>query len=641
MALRKLDKSFAPKTKEIRYLNKTFPEFRQSLIDFAKVYYPNTYSDFNEASPGMMFIEMAAYVGDVLSYYIDSQFKENLIEYAQEKDSILSIAQSLGYKPRPTTAASTILDVYQLCPALGVSSNYEPDTRFMLRINAGLEVSAVNYSGKFYSSAIVDFSDPSDREVNVYAVDGLSKPLTYLLKKKVRVNAGTRRELKQVFGAPMKFSKITIPDSDVIEIISVIDTNGNRWYEVDYLAQDLVFEDKDNLRVAVSNESVAPYYILKIKREPRRFTTRYDSDFKLQLHFGSGVIEDTDSRVNLEPNKIASDEYTFNLASTSLDPSDFLSTKSYGLAPSNTELTITYTIGGGIQSNVPNNSITTIDNIVFLNDTTGFSPTEIQLFDEIKRSVAVNNPESATGGKQAESVEEIRQNALSFFNAQNRLVTPEDYVVRSYAMPAKYGGVAKSFVAREDQILAINDDQMQPIPGTEFVNDPVGYNKVNLYVLGYNKDKKLTRLNSDTKRNLQKYLENYRILTDEINIMDAYVVNIGVEFDIIVYRNFNMNEVLARAIDAVSQFFLIDKWDINQPIVLNDLLLEIAAVEGVQSVTKVEVFNKYGYKDGADYENYNYDIPAAIENGVVYPSIDPCIFELRYPESDIIGNARQ
>jgi hypothetical protein len=643
MALRKLDKVFSPKSKEINYLNKTFPQFRQSLIDFAKVYYPDTYTDFNESSPGMMFIEMAAYVGDVLSYYTDAQFKENLPQYSQELDNVLSIAQSFGYKPKPRTAASVTLDVYQICPALDVTSAYALDSTYLLKIDSGMILSSPQFKTQFRTLEVIDFSNELDREVTVYSVDGLNNPLTYLVKKKVTATAGTIKTYTATFGAPQKFSKITISDSNILEILRVLDSNSNTWYETDYLAQDMVFEDKNNLRSAASNESTAPFYILKLKKQARRFVTRYDKNYNLEIQFGSGVVDDSDARVVLDAKRIANSEYENYLASTPLDPANFLSSKSYGLAPSNTTLTITYSTGGGIDSNVPSNSITKIDNVVFLNDTSGYSTAQARLFEDIKLTVAVNNSQPATGGKDQDSIDEIKQNAVAFFNAQNRLVTPEDYIVRCFAMPAKYGGVAKSFVAREDHLMAIStatNTLTPPGPG-DFVPEPVGQNKVNLYVLGYNGNKRLTTLNADTKTNLKNYLEAYRMLTDEINILDAFVVNIGVEFKVIVYRNYNMNEVLARCIDAITQFFDISKWDINQPIILNDLLLEIASVDGVQNVSSLKVFNKYQYRDGSDYWNFLYDLDAATDNGIIYPSLDPCIFELRYPETDIIANAIQ
>lgn len=642
MAIRKFDQSVTPNIREIRYLNKTFPQFRQSLIDFAKVYFPNTYSDFNESSPGMMFIEMASYVGDVLSYYIDTQFRENLLPYAEEQGNIIAMAQAFGYKPKPVTAAFTMVDFYQLCPAGDITTGFAPDPRFFLTLAPNTVVSSVQFGTvNFRTTAEVDFSDPQDREITVYAVNANNQPITYLVKKQAKVIAGEIKTYKATFGAPQRFSTITIPDDNVLEVISAVDSNGFTWNEVDYLAQDLILTANDNLNPTTeTGQSVAPTHMVRVTRQPRRFVTRYDENFHLEIHFGSGVLEDTDSSINLEPSKIASDEYQNNLASTSLDPSDFLSSQSYGLAPSNVDITITYASGGGLSSNAPSNTITKIGTVQVMNDKSIFSPAEVSLFNDVVTSLAVNNASPATGGKDGDSVEEIRQNALAFFNAQNRLVNAEDYMVRAYAMPPKYGAVAKVFVLQDSQINQIMAANTQPVDGS-FVTDAAGQNTINMYVLGYDSNKKLAILNDDVKQNIKTYLDQYRILTDEIRIVDGFVVNIGVQFKIVVFKNYNMNDVLARCIDALKNFFNIDNWQLNQPIVLADVFNVIATIDGVQSVSSVVITNKYQFRDGSDYNDYLYDIDAATIDGIIYPSLDPCIFELRYPDNDIVGSATQ
>lgn len=644
MALTDLTPKVQGPTKEINYLSKTFDQYKQNLINYAKVYFPDSYNDFNESSPGSLFIDMAAYVGDVLGYYLDTQFRENLIWYAQEQDNIIAIAQSLGYRVKPATASTGFAQVYQLCPARDISQNYIPDDRYFLRLNVGAIFRSPDFGNTaFRTIQIVDFSDPSDREISVYATDINDRPITYLIKKTVQIVSGEIKTYNVSFGSPQKFSKVTLSDDDVLEIIKVTDDNGFVWSQVDYLAQDLVFDDKFvTSPYTGSDESLNPTYALKLKRTPRRFVVRYNEDFKCELQFGSGVLNDFDPLVILDPKKVANSEYQLNLASTSLDPSDFLSSNSYGLAPSNITMTIRYTVGGGLQSNAPSNSITSIDTVQVMNDSTGFTPAELALYNNIVASLAVNNEEPATGGKGQDSVEEIRQAAMAFFNAQNRLVTPEDYLVRCYAMPPKYGGVAKAFVVRDEQIndvLRITNSQAPS--GGQFVEDAVSPHIVNLYVLGYNKDKKLSTLNRNTKANLKQYLETYRVLTDEIRILDGFVINIGVNFRIIVFKNFNMNEVLARCISSLKSYFDIDKWQMNQPIVISDLYTVIGSIEGVQSVVSVKIFNRYAFRDSSDYNDYIYDIDAATINGIVYPSLDSSIFELRYPEKDIIGSAQQ
>jgi hypothetical protein len=308
-------------------------------------------------------------------------------------------------------------------------------------------------------------------------------------------------------------------------------------------------------------------------------------------------------------------------------------------------MTIMYVAGGGLESNVPSNTINKIETVQVVNDRTSFSGAENSLFTDVIASLAVNNGSPATGGRGTDTVEEIRQNALAFFNSQNRVVSVQDYTVRAYAMPAKFGGAAKVFVAQDGQINGILASSLGEVGANPddaiFATDKVGSNVINLYTLGFDQNKKLVNLNMDVKSNLRTYIDQYRILTDEIRILDAFVVNIGINFEIIVFKNQNMNEVLARSINALTNFFNIDRWSINQPIILSDLFSELASVEGVQSVSKLEVVNKYKFQDGSDYNDFIYDINHATENGVIYPSLDPCVFELRYPENDIIGGARQ
>ena len=660
--IQRLTKDFTPTSKEVRFLNKTFPEFRQSLIDFAKVYFPNTHTDFNETSPGMMFIEMAAFVGDVLSYYIDTQFRESLVNFAEEDESIINIAQAFGFRPKPATAAFTIADVFQLVPAQESDSNFSPDSRFFLKLAANSVFQRSEDFGAvdFRNTAEVDFSvntPESEQKITVFSIDANNSPLTYLIRKRVKLEAGTIKTITRTFTDPTKFSKIELPDESVLGIIDIKDSNGNVWSEVDFLAADVIIEDKDNIRpISGSSVSIPPAKIIKFLRTPRRFITRYNSEFKLEIIFGSGVLGDQDELISLDSSKIASDEFQTRLGSTSLDPADFLSSNSFGLAPSNTELTITYIVGGGIESNVPANTINKIRQIDVVNDRDVFTLAEQPLFDDTIGSLAINNPDPAIGGKGQDTIEEIRQSTLAFFNSQNRLVTSADYKVRVHAMPPRFGGIAKSFVIQDDQLAAVentrignvvtgapNLDPVDPERDTLVINEG-NPRLVNVYVLGFDENKRLRTLNLQVKQNLKQYLAQFKMMTDQIQIIDAFVVNIGVKFKIIVFKNQNVNIVLATTIDVVKDFFDISRWDINQPIIMNDLNLTIASIEGVQSVTELEIFNRYAFRDGGDYESFRYDIKrnALDENtGIVFPSLDPMIFEVRFPDSDIIGSAIQ
>lgn len=655
-----LVRKFNPNFKDVNYLSKNFAEFRQNLIEFAKAYYPNTYTDFNEASPGMMFIEMASYVGDVLSFYIDNQFKENLLLFAKERQNVLAISQALGYKPRLTATSTVEATISQMVPALGTSFNYEPDSRFFLKIGKNSKFSSDTLPIQtFRSVEDVNFSDPTDRTIRVLSRDGSNIPTMYVASKKVKLVSADVKTINFTFGSARKFTKMEIPDANVIAIQSVVDSDGFTWYEVDYLGQDLIIEDRDmTVRTdegylstgVLPTGSLPPAKLAVFRRKSRRFTTRINSDLKLELLFGSGTNESDEDIFTINSTQIANSKYNQAISNNSLDPSDFITSDTFGLAPANTTLTVTYLVGGGVQSNVTSNSITRVDIANVVNSPTDYALSEQNLFNAVVSSVSINNEEPARGGGDIETVEEIRQNALAFFNAQNRVVTDKDYIVRALAMPSQFGKLSKVFVVRDEQInaigkqdpktLTVNND-VNPFNDREYVSDPVSPNAINLYVLGYDEKKKLATLNTTVKKNLAKYLEQYRVLTDDVKILDAFVVNIGVNFNIVVYRNYNMNDVVARCIDAVAQFFDITKWQINQPIILNDLRLTIGSVEGVQTVIDVTITNKYRFKDGRDYFEYRYPIEEAIVDDIVYPSLDPCIFEIRYPDTDIVGNARQ
>ena len=630
--------SVAPK--EVSYLNKSFVDFKGDLITFIKNYYPTTWTDFNEANPGMIMLEMAAYVGDVLSFYVDNQFKENLLAYAEEEGNIITIAQAMGYKPKTIVPATAEVLLSQIVPALGAVEGYIPDATYFLKIdkNSTVSTQAPNVVS-FRTVDIVDFSDPVGRSVIPRQLDpDTLLPITYLVTKKVKVIAGDVRQETFTFGDPEKFSTITIGDVNVTTVTDVVDADGYKWYEVEYLSQDTIVDDKEVSYVASVSESVSPSYSIRYRTVPRRFVTRLSPDKRTQLIFGSGRGNASEDIVYLDSQQVANSEYGTQLASVSLSNTDLLNTDNFGIAPADTTLTVTYLSGGGVGSNVASGTIVEVGQLNILNRTTELNQDDLDLFNDIVKTVTVFNEMPATGGQDGETVEEIRQRALAVYSSQNRVVTRRDYEARTLAMPAKYGAVAKVF--------AISDSLQSKVqsglaPTQQQADTGPKPNSINLYVLGYNQNKKITTLNELVKKNLQQYLSQYRMLTDQVNILDAFTVNIGVNFDITVYKNYNMQDVMALCLGAIKEYFDIDKFNINQPIRLGDLALLIQAQDGVQSVNRLEIVNKYFFKDGRDYQPYRYDITAATVDGVIYPSLDPCIFELRYPEDDIVGSARQ
>ena len=674
MAITKTSKNFKNKGKDIKYLNKDFSQFRGNLIEFAKTYFPQTYSDFNESSPGMMFIEMASYVGDSLSYYVDDTLKESLMTHADDIENVIALSQYLGYKPKVTSPAVTTLSVYQLVPSIGSGADNTYDETYLLRIKEGMRVES-SIGVQFVTQDVVDFNDELDREISIYQRDGVSGEVTfYLIKKLVQAISAEVKTEEVTFGAYEEFQSIDLGDTNVIDIYDVRDSNGNKFYEVPYLAQELVFVDYPNTENNDPDlfqfKSTTPY-ILNTLKTSRRFVKQVNPNSTTTIQFGAGdptVSEETIipsfKNVGLGlPNSISKLEESF-------DPTNFLKTKTYGTSPSNTTMTVKYLVGGGVESNVKKGTITQINGAEYEEDLTKFTSTQLGLYNAAKSSIAVDNEVPATGGKGGDTMEEIRQNALANFGSQNRAVTAKDYQVRALSMPTKFGSIAKAYATADGTLdnnspssilaspnvlneftdlvesfvnkpeeeepdrKAIKDELQKFLLGkTSNENEKNNPFAINLYLLGYDSDKKLSLLNRAIKENLKTYLSEYKILTDGININDGFIINIGLEFEIITLKNYNKSEVLSDCISELKEYFNVDNFTFNNTINISELELIIANVDGVSSVPKLKIVNKCG----GQYANNSYNIEAAIKDKILYPSLDPSVFEIKFPDSDIKG----
>lgn len=652
-----IQKQFNTGKKELKYINKDFNSFRDALIQYAQTYFPNTYKDFNTASPGTMFIEQAAYVGDVLSYYGDYQLKESLLNYAGERKNVIALANYLGYKTKPTKAAVTTIDVYQLIPSIKNSKNeYVPDDTYALSLREYMQL--VNSAGVYYlTTDPVDFAvdtKNSPREATVYSRDDYGIPQFFLLKKSVRAISGKIVVANFNLNAAQAFLNIPLSENNVIDILEVRDSDNNRWYQVDYLAQDLIFSEEEN--TSINDGDLFQYNtevpkLVKSFITSRKFTVNTNASNVTYLQFGPGTESLSDEIIYPSQELIGIGLQNITNLNISYDSSKLLNTNSMGQAPANTTLTIKYIIGGGVLSNCASDDIKTIVSVDFATDTSGFTPSQLALMQTVKNSLRVTNPVAATGGADSESVDEIRQNALAYFASQNRAVTTDDYTSRIYNLPPRFGTIAKAYVISNsnlnvninkyvsgfsdttDQVTLLNEAVSNYFRKVNYdVSNPFS---INLYVLSYNSNKNLTTINSALLYNLRKYLEKYKLLTDGINIIDGYVINFGVEFKISVFNNYNKRDVLNTCIQKVKDFFIIDKWTFNQPINISQLELEIAKVEGVQSVVEIK-FKNLTINDG-DYSPHEYNLEQATLNKIIYPSLDPSVFELKYPDNDVKG----
>ena len=644
------------KESNVNYLNKDFKSLKTSLMNYAKSYFPNSYRDFNEASPGMMLIEMNAYVGDVLNFYIDQQYREMLLPLAEERRNVITLAKMFGYKVKPIVPAYVDLTFTSTVRALTADAS-KVDYNNAGTFDAGIEIVSDSNSDVIFSTLEpIDFritgSNDSDT-INTTAGSGLA--LTYTLSRTIRAVSAKQKTISFQIGIPEKFKTITIPDTDVIDIISCIDSNGNDWYEVDFLAQDKVpitthYTNDINRDSAYSNETgglsstTAIPFSLSYITTTKRFTRETNQDNTTSLVFGNGVLKNgeiiDEGFIDLEQIGITIPGQSNNL-NDSIDPllGDEYST--LGEAPNQITLTITYRVGGGVNSNVPSGDITTTPTTTAQSGNTSATLS----------SVTNNSP--ARGGKDEEGVTEIREKAKAFFSTQNRVVTKEDYEARLLNMPGKYGNIAKAFVTRNfdnrvndelnnqigeisnnnnnifsdldliKSVIGISDislqDKLQQIESvispliqysttiqdvtanlqnyattTNFSQSPI-----NIYVLGYNNRNQLignphaNSLNKDDDlpitliTNIKKYLENFNLLTDVVTITDGYIVNFGVIFDVIAEKYADKQQVKLNCIQRIKDYFAIQKMQFNQPIYKSQLDFELMGVEGVRSIGNV------------------------------------------------------
>jgi len=600
--------------REIQYSNKTFVDFRQQLVDYAKNYFPDTYNDFSPTSPGMMFIEMAAYVGDILSFYQDIQLQETFLQYAQEPGNLYSLAYMMGYRPKASTAATVTLDMYQEVRAtLNANNQSVPNLAYAATVDSNAVVqSSTSPRVNFLTQDKVNFAfsssfDPT--EVTVFSTAG-SVISYFLLRKQVKAISAEVKRITYEVPSFERFKTITIADTEILGVLDITGSNGETWTEVPYLAQDTVFTETANVG---GNSNLVPY-ILSLQKVPRRFVTRFTSTGELQIQFGAGQGNTDDSVITPDPTNVGLGDQIIGVSKidTAYDPSNFMFTGAYGIAPVGS-LHIRYLTGGGIAANVPAGTITTI---------VSKTSTATTLGDQ--NNLTVSNPEPATGGKDGDTTDELRQNSLKAFSEQLRAVTKEDYTVRALSMPPRFGTVAKVFVTQDQLTSAQNT--------TDVVLDSNPLS-LSMYVLAYNNDGTLTQATSTLKQNLETYISQYKMLTDAVNIKNAFIVNIGIKYDIILSPSATGRDVLVKCTEALQDYFKLSKRSINQSINISKLYTLLDRVKGVQTVQKIEIVNKVG----GSYSQYAYDTKGATQNNIVYPSYDPCIFEIKFPDADIEG----
>ena len=472
--------------KDISYISKDFNDIRAQLINYSQTYFPNTYTDFSPASPGMMFIEQAAYVSDVLSFYLDNQIQETYLQYARQFDNLYDLAYMFSYKPKVTGLASVDIDFYQQIPSKVEGVTTVPDFDYSLIVRENT-ICNTPQGQSFIISDAIDFSVSSSSDPTEVSIAQISsgEPTYYLLKKTRRATSGTISSVSLTAGEYVQFPTFEINASNIGGIIDIFDSEGNQYYEVDYLGQDLVYDSIKNTNTNDPNNfnnGDAPY-ILRTKSTNRRFVTRFLNESTLQIQFGSGEALQIDEQITPNPDNVGIGlPFGESKLTTAYSPSNFVFTNTYGTAPSNTTLTVRYLSGGGTNANVEANSISNLDtSLIGFKNTNLNSATAQFVFD----STTVNNPIAASGGGDGDTIQEIRQNSLANYNTQQRNVTADDYLIRALSMPPKFGVLAKAFTAKSSP------------------KDPDTI--LDLFILAYNQNNQLVTTSQTIKNNLITY----------------------------------------------------------------------------------------------------------------------------------------
>jgi hypothetical protein len=728
------------KESNVNYLNKDFTELKKSLIDYAKSYYPNTYKDFNEASPGMMLLEMSAYVGDVLNFYIDQQYKEMILPLAEERRNVMNLAKMFGYKVKPIIPAHVNLTFTSIVNASTADSSQIDYTDGGV-FPEGIVVTSNNDSNLIFETLEpIDFtitgSSGNDTDIinTTNTASGLAE--TYLLSRTVRAMSAETKTKTFTVDTPEKFLKITLSETNVVDIISCIDANGNNWYEVDYLAQDRVpvpthyTDDLSNRTNAYYNISgTEPFqsdvpvpYSLEYINSSKRFIRETNEDNTTSLVFGNGILRNGTTLdgefLDLEQVGVVIPGQAGDLTSA-INPLLGNEYSTLGETPNQTTLTIKYRIGGGVNSNAAVDDLNQFTAPVTLLANNASSDAEI---------FSVTNNIPARGGKDEESVEEIREKTKAFFSTQNRCVTKEDYEARVMNIPAKYGNIAKVYVSRDfeentntlinlvdirlnlerlvseidtgTEPMFITPDQIDALQAyigaipTNNINLTSGAGAVQIFILSYDKNKNLVgnpaagttalpsedsvQIPSILKNNIKSYINEFRILTDSVNILDGFIINFGVFFDVVTHKYANNAEVKLLCIEKIKEYFNIDKMQFSQPIYVSQLEYELMGIDGVRAVNYVTItqYNDWNVSDGtgenlaANTYKYSvtsagdfifddsgdaivdnagtagygwlYNFEAAYENGVILPPdpATPAVFELKNPNQNIRGVVR-
>ena len=592
-------------TRPINYTSRDFASIKQDLENYAKRYYPTTFKDFSEASFGALVLDMVSYVGDQLSYYADFQTNESLLDSAILYDNVVRLAEIMGYKqpgsPQATGQASFYIEVPARATARGPDLDYVP---VLLR---GSRIAS--QSGATYTlNENVDFTDASN-EITVSKVDTTTgNPTFFAIKATGQVISGEERQQTISVGDYQRFLRLRLSDTNITQVLSVVDSQGNEYYEVDYLTQDIVLQQFRNTEA----DRTAVPFIMKTKPVPRRFITEFDGLGGTFIQFGYGSSENLTTDVIVDPADVVLNVNgrTYTTDQT-FDPTNLIQSDKFGVVPTNTSLTVTYIANTSATVNTAAGTLTTVISPTFSFKNQGdLSPTAT---NNVIASIQVENELPIQGDTSELSTEEIRQRAFGTFAAQNRAVTRTDYINLIYRMPAEFGGVKRANVVRDPDSFKRN---------------------LNVYILAEDNNGDLSAPNQSLLQNTAIWLNKYRMINDTLDILSGRIINIGINFRILPELDVNKYKLLDACYNKLLNEYINVKFNIGEAVYISEIYKLLNEVPGVVDTTDVEIVNK----TGASYSGYSYDIDSNLSDDGRFLKIpEDSVAEVLLPSIDIAG----
>lgn len=593
-------KKFLP----IDYTHREFSSLRDDLLEMAERFYPENFQDFSEASFGSMMIDAVAYVGDQLSFYLDYSVNESFLDTAFQYSNVIRHGRALGYKApgRPSTYGEVALYVQVPSADAGLG----PDASYIPLLKRGTTFQST--AGlSFMLTDNVDFSDTSNPIIVSKVDQSTGAPTHYAIKAYGNVVSGRFGQKTVSVGPWERFKRIQLNNPNIVEIISVYDSAGNQYYEVEYLAQDMVYKEMANNNF--KNDNVPS--VLRPMLVSRKFVVEHDEQ-ATYIQFGSG--DESATNIIANPQNFAIDVFGKSyVTDTSFDPTRLSKNRSFGICPANTTLYITYRVTNPNNSNAAAGQINRVGSVsIDFVDRNLLSTAKVE---DVEQSLEVSNEKPITGDVSRPTTGEIKRRIFDTFPTQNRAVTQADYENITYRMPAKYGSIKRCTAFKDQDALKRN---------------------LNLYVISEDPEGKLVQTNSTIKNNLKTWLNNYRMINDTVDILDPYIINLGVEFVIKPTVGENRNDVLSRAIAEVSKKFS-SGFFIAEPLYISDIYSTLKEVNGVLDVVKVKITNQ----TGGQYSPTSFNVEKNIsQDGSYLLAPANAIFEIKYPSVDIKGKVR-